>query len=100
MKISIERARSNIFTNTRPQLDVFGIIYTVLFVCSIVFKGVFLQFQNQINFKPLFSTTNIFMFVASMSFTLVLAALFDRFSHKEKSVVFHIQHFNVGFASF
>jgi len=40
MKISIERARSNIFTNTRPQLDVFGIIYTVLFVCSLYLKGV------------------------------------------------------------
>lgn len=91
MKISIERARSNIFTNTRPQLDVFGIIYTVLFVCSIVFKGVFLQFQNQINFKPLFSTTNIFMFVASMSFTLVLAALLTVF-HTKRRVLFFISN--------
>lgn len=91
MKISIERARSNIFTNIRPQLDVFGIIYTVLFVCSIVFKGVFLQFQNQINFKPLFSTTNIFMFVASMSFTLVLAALLTVF-HTKRRVLFFISN--------
>jgi len=63
----------------------------VLFVCSIVFKGVFLQFQNQINFKPLFSTTNIFMFVASMSFTLVLAALLTVF-HTKRRVLFFISN--------
>jgi len=52
---------------------------------------VFLQFQNQINFKPLFSTTNIFMFVASMSFTLVLAALLTVF-HTKRRVLFFISN--------
>ncbi|HOM03287.1 MAG TPA: LTA synthase family protein [Acetivibrio sp.] len=88
MKVSIERVRGNIFTNVRLQLDIFGIIYAVLFACSVVFKGVFLQFQNQINFKPLFSTTNIFMGVASISFVLVLVALLSIFHTKRKLLFF------------
>lgn len=58
------------------------------FACSIVFKGVFLQFQNQINFRPFFSTTNIFMFVASMSFALVLVALLIIFHTKRRMLFF------------
>ncbi|GAE87061.1 LTA synthase family protein [Acetivibrio straminisolvens] len=88
MKISIERVRGNIFTNVRPRLDIFGIIYALFFACSIVFKGVFLQFQNQINFRPFFSTTNIFMFVASMSFALVLVALLIIFHTKRRMLFF------------
>lgn len=88
MKVSIERVRSNIFTDLKPQLNIFGIVYAVIFVCSVVFKGVFLQFQNQINFKPFLSTTNMFMIVATMSFALVLLSLPIVFHTKRRTLFF------------
>lgn len=84
MKASIERIRGNISTGVSSNLNIFGIVYATLFVCSIVFKGVFLQFQNKINFEPFFSAINIFMLVASISFALVLVSFSIVFDTKRR----------------
>lgn len=84
MKVSVERVRSSFFPNLVRKFDLLDIVYIVFFMCSIISKSVFLQFQNQLSFFPLFSKINIYMLVATTSFGLIVTSFMIVFYTRNK----------------
>lgn len=84
MNIKVERIKLNSLTDTIKQFNWYDYIYIILFLGAIFCKGVFMQFQMHISFRPLLSKINIFMLLSSVGFVLILFAFLFVFYSRNK----------------
>jgi len=86
MKIQLESVKRPIFSRENAKINIAEMFFFIFYIISIVCKCVYLQFQNQINFKPLFSKTNIYMSVSTIAFVLAVFAFLLVFYTRNKLV--------------
>lgn len=84
MNIKVERIKVNSLADTIKQFNWYDFIYIILFLGAIFCKGVFMQFQMHISFRPLLSKINIFMVFSSVGFVLIMFAFLFVFYSRNK----------------
>lgn len=86
MNIMLERIKTNPFAGIKKQFNLFDLLYIILFAGSIFCKGVLMQFQNHISFRPLSSKINIFMGLSSIGFVLIMFSILFIFYSRNKII--------------
>lgn len=84
MKIQLESVKGHVLSNKKIKLNIIEILYFAFFIISGVYKCVYLQFQNRINFYPFFSKINMYMTVSTVSFVLIVIAFMLIFYTRNK----------------
>ena len=84
MKIQLESVKSHIFSKENIKTNIVEMLYFIFFIISGVYKCVYLQFQNRINFRPFFSKINMYMTVSTICFVLLVIAFMLVFYTRNK----------------
>ncbi|NLP14183.1 MAG: LTA synthase family protein [Clostridium sp.] len=84
MKIQLESVKSHMFSKENIKTNIVEMLYFIFFIISGVYKCVYLQFQNRINFRPFFSKINMYMTVSTICFVLLVIAFMLVFYTRNK----------------
>ena len=83
----IKGIKEGIYESCKKRTGIMEILYIIFFTIIGAYKCMYLQFQNRINFRPLFSRVNLYMMFSTMCFLMAVVAIVIIFNTKNKILI-------------